>query len=340
MKLITFAVPCYNSAEYMRKCIDSILPAGNHAEIIIINDGSTKDNTADIADRYANEYPDVVKVVHQENGGHGEAVNAGLRIASGKYFKVVDSDDWLDGQALVKIMNVLSSFNDEECPDAILSNYVYEHVYNQTRKVIDYRKSFPIEKSFAFEESKKLPAGKFIAMHSLIYKTEILRAINLELPKHTFYVDNYYIYAPLPYIDKFYYVDVDLYRYLIGRPDQSVNEEIIMRRIDQHISVTERILSVHDALSYEQAKPKLYKYMESFILIMMVINSIYLIKQSTKESLAKKKALWGKLKEQNPILYKRLRRRFSGCLVGSNNKLVCGVCKIGYIIVRKIFKFN
>ncbi len=340
MKLITFAVPCYNSAEYMHKCIESLLPAGDDIEIIIVDDGSTKDNTAEIADKYANEYPDVIKAIHQENGGHGEAVNTGLRNATGRYYKVVDSDDWLDEGALIKMMQVLRSFNEENYPDAILSNYVYEHVYNDTRRVVDYHESFPIEQVFSFEESKPLPVGKFMAMHSLIYKTSILIDMKLELPKHTFYVDNYYIYAPLPYLNTLYYVDVDLYRYFIGRPDQSVNEDVIMRRIDQHIRVTEHILSVHNVLEFKEARPKLYKYMESFILIMMVINSIYLIKQGTKESRAKKKELWLKLKDQSPVLYKRLRRRFSGRLLSSNSRFVCGICKIGYVIARKIFKFN
>lgn len=340
MKLITFAVPCYNSAEYMHKCIDSILPAGDDVEIIIVNDGSTKDDTAEIADRYQREHPEIIKAVHKENGGHGDAVNVGLKNATGKYFKVVDSDDWLDNSALLKLMETLRSFNEQTYPDAIIANYVYEHVYNDTRRVVDYRESFPIEQAFNFEESKTLPVGKFIAMHSIIYKTSVLKDINLELPKHTFYVDNYYIYAPLPRIDKFYYIDVDLYRYFIGRADQSVNEDVIMSRIDQHIKVTEYILASHDILKLKDDRPRLYKYMESFVLIMMVINSIYLIKQGTKESYANKKALWLKLKEQNPILYKRLRHRFSGCLLGSNSKIVCGICKLGYIISRKIFKFN
>ncbi len=340
MKLITFAVPCYNSAEYMEKCIKSLLVVGSDAEIILINDGSTKDNTAEVADKYANEYPEIIKAIHQENGGHGEAVNSGLRNASGRYFKVVDSDDWLDEVALEKIMQVIRSFDENNLPDAILANYVYEHVYNNTRRVVDYKESFPVGEIFDFEQTKKLPVGKFIAMHSMIYKTEMLKQIKLELPKHTFYVDNIYIYNPLPSVKSFYYVDVDLYRYFIGRPDQSVNEEVIMKRIDQHIRVTEHILSAHDILKFRKSRPKLYKYMEGFVLIMMDINSIYLIKIGTKESLQKKKELWRKLKTESPELYKRLRRRFSGRLVGSNSKFVCFVCKGIYNVARKIFKFN
>ena len=95
MRLITFTVPCYNSEAYMDKCIHSLLPAGNEAEIILVDDGST-DATGAIADRYAAEYPDMIRVIHQENGGHGEGVNQGIRNATGRYFKVVDPDDWLD----------------------------------------------------------------------------------------------------------------------------------------------------------------------------------------------------------------------------------------------------
>ena len=92
MKILSVAIPSYNSQDYMRKCVESLLPAGNDIEIIIVNDGS-KDRTGEIAEEYASRYPGIVKAVHQENGGHGEAVNTGLKNATGLYFKVVDSDD-------------------------------------------------------------------------------------------------------------------------------------------------------------------------------------------------------------------------------------------------------
>ena len=103
MKILSVAVPCYNSQEYMRKCVDSLLKGGEDVEIIIVNDGS-KDDTAAIADEYAEKYPTIVKAIHQENGGHGEAVNAGIRNATGLYFKVVDSDDWVDWNAYQAIL--------------------------------------------------------------------------------------------------------------------------------------------------------------------------------------------------------------------------------------------
>jgi len=338
-KLISFAVPCYNSSAYMDKCINSLLKAGEEAEILIVNDGSTKDNTAEIADRYASEYPSIIKAIHKENGGHGDAVTVGIKNATGKYFKVVDSDDWADEDALFKLMSLIRSFDDQTAPDAIIGNYVYEHVEDNTQKFVNYRKEFPVGRIFTFEESKSFEVGKFIAMHSLFYKTEILKEMNLELPKHTFYVDNVFICKPLMKVKTFYYLDVDFYRYFIGRADQSVAEDVIMKRIDQHIRVTKILIDECDINSIMKTSPKLYKYLLSHISILMTINSIYLIKINTKESFEKKKALWADFKQKDIVSYKKCRRKFVG-LAGSNNKLVCKFCMFVYVIVRKIFKFN
>ena len=126
MKLLSITVPCYNSEQYMRKCIDSLLPGGEDVEIIIVDDGS-HDKTAQIADEYAKEYPSIVKVIHKENGGHGSGVNAGLENATGLYFKVVDSDDWVLDTAYRKILDTLTELTESgDILDTMISNYVYE----------------------------------------------------------------------------------------------------------------------------------------------------------------------------------------------------------------------
>ena len=109
MKLLTITVPCYNSEKYMQKCIDSLLTGGEDVEILIVDDGST-DGTAGIADEYAERYPSIVKVIHKENGGHGSGVNAGIENASGLFFKVVDSDDWVLDTAYQKVLETLRMF--------------------------------------------------------------------------------------------------------------------------------------------------------------------------------------------------------------------------------------
>ena len=238
MKLLTFAIPCYNSAAYMEKCIDSLLPGGEDVEIIIVNDGSTKDNTAEIADAYAAKYPTIVKAVHQENGGHGEAVNAGLRNATGLYFKVVDSDDWVDADAYAKVLAKLKELvAGETTLDMLISNYVYEKEGAKHKKVMRYT-ALPKDQMMTWKDTK-FHKGQYILMHSVIYRTQLLRDCGLELPKHTFYVDNIFVFQPFPYVKSMYYADVNFYWYFIGRDDQSVHENVMIKRIDQQLNETE-----------------------------------------------------------------------------------------------------
>ena len=239
MKYITFAVPCYNSEDYMRRCVDSLLIGGQDVEIILINDGSS-DHTAEIADEYAAAYPDLVRVVHKKNGGHGSGVNKGLELANGIYYKVVDSDDWFDKDAYQKLLSSLKMF-DTEKPDLIVCNYVYDHLEEGTKKSMDYRNVFPKEKQCTWDEIGKFHPSQYLIMHSLMFRTEVLRVSGVKLPEHTFYVDNLFSYKPLPYAKTIYYMDIDLYHYYLGRDDQSVNEKVLMKRIDQQIRVTDLV---------------------------------------------------------------------------------------------------
>ena len=153
MKLITFCVPCYNSADYMERCIRSLLPAGPEAEIILVDDGSTRDSTPELCDWYARQYPDIIRAVHQENGGHGSGVNRGLQLATGMYYKVVDSDDWLSETALLTMLDRLRALAHLSEPlDMMICNYVYEHVQDGTSHTIDYKNVFPTEQVFSWED--------------------------------------------------------------------------------------------------------------------------------------------------------------------------------------------
>ena len=171
-KLITFAVPCYNSAAYMDHCVETLLAGGSDVEIILVDDGSTKDETPAICDRYAAQYPDIIRVIHQENGGHGEGVNQGLRHASGLYYKVVDSDDWLDTGALKRVMDKLREFALSPAPvDMLIANYVYEHVEDHTQKVMRYTNVFPENEVFTWADIGRFRPSQYLLMHSVIYLT-------------------------------------------------------------------------------------------------------------------------------------------------------------------------
>ena len=251
MKLLSVAIPCYNSAAYMRNCIESLLPGGDEVEILIVDDGSTKDNTAEIADEYERNYPGICRAIHQENGGHGEAVNAGLRNATGVYYKVVDSDDWVNEEAYMEVLDTLRKFvHDNVTLDMLITNFVYEKQGAKHKKVMNYNMALPKRQLIDWNGARGFRLGQYILMHSVIYRVEMLRNCGLELPKHTFYVDNIFVYQPLPHVKSMYYLDVNFYRYFIGRDDQSVNEKVMISRIDQQILVTKLMLGYYDVSGF------------------------------------------------------------------------------------------
>ncbi|HAB95020.1 MAG TPA: glycosyl transferase, partial [Lachnospiraceae bacterium] len=145
MKLLTIAVPCYNSQDYMEKCVESLLAGGEEVEILIVDDGS-KDKTAEIADRLEKEHPGMIRAIHQPNKGHGGAVNTGIENATGLYFKVVDSDDKLKASAFKMILDTLREYSgagQEESLDLLISNFVYDKEGASHKKVMEYRKALP-----------------------------------------------------------------------------------------------------------------------------------------------------------------------------------------------------
>ena len=338
MKLLSIGIPSYNSEGFMRKCIESLLPGGEEVEIIIVNDGS-KDGTAAIADEYAAKYPTIVKAVHQENGGHGEAVNAGLRNATGLYYKVVDSDDWVNEEAYLKILNKLAELvKSGDMVDMLISNYVYEKEGRKRKKVMQYRTAFPTDTVFTWDDVKFLHVGQYILMHSVIYRTQMLKDCGLELPKHTFYVDNIYVYHPLPYVRKMYYMDVNFYRYYIGREGQSVQEEIMIGRIDQQIRVNK--ILIDDCDVWKLKNKKLRNYMLSYLEIMMTVSSILAIRSKTEENLVKKKELWQYLKAKDVRSYKKIRRSVMGNTMNLPGKGGRKISVAAYKIAQMVVGFN
>lgn len=338
MKVLSIAIPCYNSAAYMRRCIDSLLPGGDDVEILIVDDGSARDNTAEIADEYESNYPGIVKAIHQENGGHGEAVNAGLRNATGLYYKVVDSDDWVDEKAYLEIIKTLKELvAGPETVDMFISNFVYDKVGAKRKKVMRYG-AFPENEVFQWEEAKKLHKGHYILMHSVIYRTMLLKECGLELPKHTFYVDNLFVFQPLPYVKNLYYKNLNFYHYFIGREDQSVNEQVMISRIDQQIRVNKIMI---DLLAGRKiANKRVRQYMISYLEIITTISSVMLIRSGTEENLAKKKELWQYLKSKDAGLYFTLRHGIFGRTMNLPGKGGRKLSVAAYKISQKFYGFN
>ena len=301
MKLLTVAIPCYNSQDYMEHAVETALVGGEDVEIILVNDGSS-DKTAEIADRLQKEHPTIVRAIHQENGGHGAAVNTGLANASGLYYKVLDSDDWFDRGAFLKILDVLRSFvEDGSGVDMLLANYVYEKPSLHKHKVIRYDGVFPENQVFTWNDVKRFKISQNILMHSVIYRTKMLRDCQLELPRHTFYVDNIFVY-------------------------------------NQQIKVNKLMIDAYDLTKIKNKK--LRDYMVKYLTMMMTVSSVFLIKEGSEESLQKREELWEYLKNKNKIMYRMINKMALSKPMQFRSKAGRKIVVWGYSLSQKIYGFN
>ncbi len=341
MKILTVAIPCYNSAAYMENCIKSILPVGEDVEILIVNDGSQKDDTPAIADRWAAKYPTIIRAIHQENGGHGSAVNTGIRNASGLYYKVVDSDDWVNTKALKRIVDRLKALEEENTPvDMLVANFVYDKVDASHKKLMRFKHVFPENRIFGWDDIGHMNETQYILMHNVIYRLQLLKDCGIELPSHTFYVDNLFVFEPLPSVEKLYYMDVNLYHYFIGREDQSVNEKVMIGRIDQQLAVNYRMIDTFTELDFTGRPRGLKKYMLIYLSKLMAVSSSLLLVDGSPEALEKKKKLWSYVKARDKQTWKKLRFGLLGMGLNLPGRVGRKISYYGYKLTQKLIGFN
>lgn len=342
-KTITFGIPCYNSSEYMDHCIESILEGSDYADdvqIVIVDDGSVKDDTAAKADAWQERYPNIIKAVHQENGGHGIAVMKAVSHADGVYFKNIDSDDWVDGDALKTFLQQLRTFiASDNLVDLVLSNYVYEHVEDNTQNFVDYRDAVPTNKIIGWEEIGRFKLSQYLLMHAITYRVEVLRSANIQMPEHTFYVDNVYAYVPFPKVKTIYYVDVDLYRYFIGRDDQSVNEKVLTSRVDHYWRVARNMMHAYHIYG-DISSPRLQTYMMSYFTIIMAICSVFSKMSDRDDAMDQLEELWDELRAYDKKMYRKARYGLIGTATNLPGKIGHTVTIGGYRVAQKVVKFN
>lgn len=222
-------------------------------------------------------------------------------------------------------------------PDTALLNYVYEKEGVKHKKVMRCS-NLPKDRIFTWKEAGHFHKGQYILMHSVIYRTKLLVECGLELPKHTFYVDNIYVYKPLPSVRTLYYMDVDFYRYFIGRDDQSVNERVMISRIDQQIRVNKIMVDAFDL--WKIPDRKLRHYMFNYLEIITVISTIMLIRSGTEENLEKKRELWKYIKEKDIRLFHHLRAGILGNTMNLPGKGGRKISVAAYKLSQKVVGFN
>ena len=314
----------------MEKCIDSLLIGKEDVEIIIIDDGS-KDKTGKIADRYQKKYPTIVKAIHQENGGHGAGINTGLKHATGKYFKVVDSDDWLDEKAYKKLLKEIKHID----TDLVVCNYVYTYTDGRKEQTISFVNVYEEGKVLTWNDIHRFKLTQYPSLHSMMYKKSVLDKSNIDLPKHVFYEDNLFIYLPLVNTNTIYYLNLDLYRYYIGRADQSVQETQLIKRSSHQVLVSEKVCT-----AYDLTNKKLRRLMTRECIFLMCLGVVFSRLSFTKEGEKQYKDLWKSVKEKNPKLYHRMRYFSIAAFVSVPGKIGRFMMKIGYRFAHSLVNFN
>ena len=286
-KLLSVVVPSYNASKYLDFNLRSFLRPSvpEKLEVIVVNDGST-DDTARIVDAYHEKYPDTVKVVHKENGGHGSGINAGLRAATGKYFKVVDADDWVDHEALERLLDYIASFNAVDAntytdtaqaepkavsdPDVIYNNY-YWRLTDEAKLPEEYERKAEFKEPFSGVEYRKVYNFESIAnrcyvkMHNMTIRTEILKEHQIHIDEHCYYVDMEYILYPMPYVETIAYLPEFLYQYQIGRQGQSMDPAKMQRNAAQYDHVLASIYAYYDAHCRDINHTNRKKYIDRLI---------------------------------------------------------------------------
>jgi len=251
----------------------------------------------------------------------------------------VDSDDWVNQSAYMQILSVLREIiRDGKSLDMLISNFVYEKEGEERKKVMKYHHALPKDQIFTWKDVKHFRVGQYILMHSVIYRTNLLRECGLQLPEHTFYVDNIFVFNPLPYVKTMYYLDVNFYRYYIGRADQSVNEKVMIGRIDQQIKVNKLMIDAYDLTKIKNKK--LRDYMVKYLTMMMTVSSVFLIKEGSEESLLKREELWEYLKNKNKIMYRMINKMALSKPMQFRSKAGRKIVVWGYSLSQKIYGFN
>ena len=306
MKILSIVIPTYNVEKYLRRCLDSLVydeSVLEDIELLVVNDGS-KDNSLEIAKEYEKKYPKTIRVIDKENGGHGSTINEGLKVAKGEYFRVIDSDDWVNIDEFADYIREL-----KKCKaDIVLTNFNKELLYSGEIQTFDY-KNLQYNKEYDLNDfDYSILEDAYFYMATSTIKTEKLRKAKLHLDEKTFYVDMEYILLPFLEMDSMIYLDFNIYRYFIGRAEQSVNIQSFVKNRAHHEKVVRRLLDFYKSIPDKEHKKE---YIRKIIL--QLLNTHYIIyckaKLNDKKDLEEIRAFDKFLKENFKELYDELSRQ-------------------------------
>lgn len=339
-KTLTFVVPAYNMETYLGRCVESLIAAkrNDDIEVLIIDDGSS-DGTLAMAKSFEQRHPGVVRAIHQDNKGHGGAVNTGIAAASGMYVKVVDADDWVGAESLELVMATLREEAERTDPiDMLVTNYVYDKVGKIVKHVVNFRRAMKSDERLTWNDLGRFGLAEYILMHALTFRTAVVRASGMQLPEHTFYVDFIYAYQPFPWVKTIKYLDTPFYHYFIGRDGQSVQTDVMIRRVAQLRLVNQRMV---EATPEPGTVPDgLYRYMIHFLAIESSVTSVFLILSKDKANYRLKDELWADIDKASPAIGRDVRRKLVSRALNLRGSVGRWVIRRGYVVAEKVVGFN
>ena len=230
MKILTVVIPAYNVEMYLRHTLNSfVVPEVlDDFEVIVVDDGS-KDATAAIAMEFQKKYPQTFRVFSKENGGHGSGINQGIQLAEGKYFCVVDGDDWVNTPDFFKTVQFLKN-RDE---DVVMTNHYRVNDKTQDKKPV-FSSGIIYNQIYHFNDISEIC---ILGLSGMSIKTEILKNNKIHLDEHCYYVDMEYIAFPVPYIHSVAFLDLFVYMYRVARQGQSVSVAGVKKHLKDHDNV-------------------------------------------------------------------------------------------------------
>ena len=259
-KILSVSIASYNVEAYLEECLESFVNSKvmDELEVLVIDDGSS-DSSPEIAQWYADKFPDTFRLIRKENGGHGSTINKGIEVASGKYFKVVDGDDWVNTGNLIRLVEKLKTVDS----DIVATNYTW---INCETKLPEKRQEDPFRDleyghEYRFDE---IADRTIIDMHAMAVKTELLREMNEKIDEHTFYVDVEYILFPIPYVKTVLFLEEDVYQYRLGMPGQSMSIKKMQKNLKNHLKVLFRINDYCEKMK-DKATPAQMNYMNRIV---------------------------------------------------------------------------